>query len=59
MGEDTLKIAGSLLLIIVVCAGFGTCRKWEYDECVKVGHSKSYCAASTAGCFDGPNRSRK
>jgi len=40
-------------LILAVCAGFGTCKKWQYDECVAVGHGAAFCAADTAGCFSG------
>ena len=42
-----------MALITAVCAGFGTCKKWQYDECVAVGHGAAFCAADTAGCFSG------
>lgn len=40
-----------LTLLIVFCGGIGTCQKYQYDECLHVGHTHTYCAAQAAGCF--------
>lgn len=37
-----------VLLMGGLCYG---CKSWEYDECLSVGHSKTYCGAQAAGCF--------
>ncbi len=42
-----------LVMLALVCAGLGTCKKWQYDECIKVGHGEAFCVADTAGCFNG------
>lgn len=39
-------------LTLLICAGVGGCKKWRYDECIKVGHGAAYCAAEVAGCFN-------
>lgn len=44
------------LLLIAVCCGAGTCKKWQYDECIKVGHGDAFCVADTAGCFSSNKR---
>ena len=43
---------GTMLFVGLVC-GFGSCKKWQYSECIAVGHTATYCAADTAGCFKG------
>lgn len=50
--EDVVLLIsiGILVLLGLVCAG--GINKWEYEECINVGHGKSYCAAQTLGCFD-------
>lgn len=42
-----------ILAAVLLC---GTCKKWQWDECRKVGHSATYCAADGAGCFGGTSR---
>lgn len=27
-------------------------KQWQYNECINVGYSKSYCTAKSAGCFN-------
>ena len=46
-----LAAVGGLLLLVLG----GSCymKKWEYDECLAVGHGETYCEAQAAGCFDG------
>jgi len=44
------------LILILLCGGVGSCKKWQYDECIKVGHGKTYCTAQAAGCFGGGRR---
>ena len=51
--REWLMMLAYAALILAVCAGFGTCKKWQYDECVAVGHGAAFCAADTAGCFSG------
>jgi hypothetical protein len=58
MKAEAIQTIGTLILIALFCGGMGMCRKWEYEECVKVGHSKKYCAAKVAGCFGGTSGRR-
>jgi hypothetical protein len=51
MNQDTQIVIVYIIFIVLICSGIGTCKKWQYDECIQVGHDKSYCVASTAGCF--------
>jgi hypothetical protein len=51
-GEMFQTVLGFLALILL-CGGVGTCKRWQYNECKKVGHGTAYCSAQTAGCFDG------
>ena len=44
------ELAIKLAIIIALCAGLGTCEKWQYNECKAVGHATSYCVAQRAGC---------
>jgi len=45
-------------LLVAICMCWGSCKRWQYKECMAVGHSKTYCIAQTAGCFSG-NKRRK
>jgi len=50
---DFAKVAGVALLILGMMTTCIYMKKWEYDECLMVGHSPSYCTAQAMGCFGG------
>lgn len=42
---------------LILCVfGVGSCKKWQYDECLEVGHTSGYCTAQALGCFSGGKR---
>jgi hypothetical protein len=42
-----------VFIVFVLAALSCACglKKWEYDECLQVGHGKNYCVAQAAGCL--------
>jgi hypothetical protein len=54
--EETLRLIFSFVLLVGMCAGVGSCKRWQYKECKKVGHGTAYCVAQTAGCFGGGDK---
>jgi hypothetical protein len=50
--ESILHISVVIIFIAIMAIGFGTCKKWRYDECIEIGHSPNYCTAQALGCFD-------
>lgn len=50
--KDTLFIVLVVFGLALFCGAAGTCKKWQYDECVNVGHDPTYCKAESAGCFE-------
>ena len=47
-------LAAPVLLLVL----YGSCamKGWRYDECLKVGHSQTYCDAEYVGCVGGGRR---
>ncbi len=59
--DDPFENVMAVVLLVVLVLGLslsGAMKKWEYDECLKVGHGDSYCAAQAAGCFGHSSRSK-
>jgi hypothetical protein len=56
--SELIHVAMIVLLAALICGGIGSCKKWQYDECLQVGHGKAYCMAESAGCFDAPRKGR-
>jgi hypothetical protein len=56
MHKESIQAIIMLTLLVLLCAGWGSCLKWQYDECINVGHGTAYCTAQTAGCFSGGRR---
>lgn len=53
---DYIGAAMALVALLLCLTAWGYSLSWHYDECISVGHSETYCAASTAGCFGGGRR---
>lgn len=41
--NNIMKYAGFLLFIVMVGVLVGSCARWQWNECRKVGHSVAYC----------------
>ena len=51
--EDTAEVILKAFFILALIIGVGSCRKWQYNECLEVGHSDTYCMAQAVGCVGG------
>lgn len=40
---DLISAAAVAVLCFFFLVGFVRCEMWQYDECLKVGHSTTYC----------------
>ena len=49
--QDAISTIVTLTLLLSIFGLIGACKKWQYDECLSVGHSTVYCTAQVAGCL--------
>lgn len=38
-----IEVLATLVVIALVLAGSISCERWKFQECRKVGHSRTYC----------------
>lgn len=56
--NETINTVVFIVFVLAALSCACGLKKWEYDECLQVGHGKNYCVAQAAGCFDNHRRKK-